>query len=42
MKTSINKHQLYNMLYSGAITMKEYLKALKDISEKKDNTDQNI
>ena len=31
MQTQINKYQLYNLLFSGVISLKEYLKALKEI-----------
>jgi hypothetical protein len=28
MKNQVNKYQLYKLLYSGVITMKEYVRAL--------------
>jgi hypothetical protein len=33
MKNQVNKYQLYNLLYSGVITMKEYIRALSEIRE---------
>ncbi len=33
MKNQINKYQLYNLLYSGVINMKEYVQALSEIRE---------
>ena len=32
MQTQLNKHQLYNLLFSGNITLKEYLREMNAIS----------
>lgn len=31
MQTQLNKYQLYNMLFNGFISLKEYIKALEEI-----------
>jgi hypothetical protein len=31
MQTQLNKYQLYNLLFSGVISLKEYLEGLKEI-----------
>ncbi len=35
MNTQINKYQLYNMLFSGVINLKEYLHVLSEIENNK-------
>jgi hypothetical protein len=32
MQTKINKHQLYNLLFTGNITLKEYLREMNALT----------
>jgi hypothetical protein len=37
MQTQINTHQLYNLLFSGTITLKEYLREMKAMTNSDNN-----